>query len=131
MPFDGKLTDFISVPIVKPFEFGTATADARLLFLASKLEREQEWRDKIMSWDYAAIVVRSVDDCGTAGCAIGLASIIWPGFSIGDVYSAFGLTPTETSYLFCGNFTQLPMRAVTPGMVATAIREFVAKRSAS
>jgi len=146
MPFDGKDFPLIAVPTVKPFDFDTATPDERLLELARLLENEQEWRDGRMVWDFWEIFDHwepQDGSCGTAGCAIGLASLSFPSFSTGipEVEGSeprgdaarirFDLTNDQMDALFAqglANSVSLPMAEVQPIHVATAIREFVAKR---
>lgn len=148
MPFDGKLTDFIPVPTVKPFDFDTATGDERLLELARWLDDDQAWRDKVMAWDFTTVLSEPkrrwgfsiFPVCGTAGCALGLARMIWPQFDCdyrsrrddGEIH--FNITRDEWFDLFDEALAirlGVKMFDVTPGMVATAIREFVSKRSAA
>lgn len=146
MPFDGTNFAPIAVP-TKPFDFVTATPDARLLELARWLDDEQAWRDRKISWNF--MTVHNKDDsspCGTAGCALGLAYAIWPEFAdskdarddsstaFETAKELFDLNGEEACDLFDIGLAiarKIKMRAVTPGMVATAIRQFVAKRSAS
>lgn len=142
MPFDGIGSRFIEVPTITPFCFETATPDARLLELARWLEDEQAWRDSRMVWMYELVSMSLSGPCGTAGCAMGLASKLWPSFgkisnddlSVAErlAMSAFSLSMREVCWLFEGDaYPNTPLSEVTPGMVATAIREFVAARSAS
>ena len=139
MPFDGKDFPLVAVPTVKPFDFDTATPDERLLELARLLENEQEWRSSLIEWDYSESLYRDPSaGCGTAGCALGLASIAWRGFGkLGSFELSrashlarmhFAMTERDVDHIFIGGFTRLEFEAVTPGMVAAAIREFVAKR---
>jgi len=141
MPFDGKDFPLVAVPTVKPFDFDTASPDERLLELARWLEDEQAWRDRLLSWDYYTVKSFCPEaECGTAGCAVGLAETIWPQFLIIDpfdvenrVMTAFDLTVKQGDDLFFGTnlvgFGVEFMHQVTPSMVATAIREFVAART--
>lgn len=138
MPFDGPITDYapVVVPTVAPFDFGTATPDERLLELARMLEDEQAWRDTRMEWNFSSIRLQS-NICGTAGCAVGLAQIVWPKFLFNDHGNdrseiVFGLDlDNEWGQLFGNGLAMslgLTLAAVTPGHVATAIRQFVATR---
>lgn len=134
MPFDGKDFPLIAVPVVKPFDFDTASPDERLLELARWLEDEQAWRDKIIVWDYLYVEQPTTAHCGTAGCALGLASKVWPGFASFEAYDVFDMAEADGQSVFFGlevhRFYGVDlMSKVTPGMVATAIREFVAART--
>ncbi len=139
MPFDPLGFEDIQVPVVKPFDFETATPDERLLELARNLDREGEWRNHRLVWDFAVVRAHTQEGCGTAGCALGVAAIIFPRFKtlglgyFSSAQEAFALNKTEVMELFnSGLPTKLGIlhEDVTPGMVATAIREFVANRSA-
>lgn len=146
MPFDGTTFPLIAVPTVAPFCFETATPDERLLELARWLEDEQAWRDSKMEWNFSTSEAHS-SICGAAGCAVGLAMILWgPSFRNGDFWegtTAFDISDKQWWNLFGRGLAEhlgfygadendeSVYGLVTPGMVAAAIREFVAKRSAS
>lgn len=148
MPFDGKDFPLVTVPTVKPFDFDTATPDERLLELARLLENEQEWRDSRMAWDFnRTLDTAAASPCGTAGCAMGLAHLTWsnfcpasyrPGFfSIFDAEKSackhFNITLVQYGRLFDERMAlnNGGYQNVTPGMVATAIRQFVANRQSA
>ena|ERR1700754_740217 len=143
MPFDGKDFPLIAVPTVKPFDFDTATGDERLLELAKHLEDDQVWRNRLMVWDFSTVRASVSGECGTAGCAAGLASALWGRRKVfgrelvidnPKFLRVFGITEDESNSLFGWELSrkrQIPMMDVTPGMVATAIKEFVANRQAA
>jgi len=136
MPFDSLTFDDVSVPVAKPFDFDTATPDERLCELARLLENEQEWRD-MMIWDYG-VELQTGGICGTSGCAMGLARVTWSGYAaifqrnIFAEKEAFDLTSKQADFLFGGEaYGGKDSDYITPGMVATAIRQFVANRQSA
>lgn len=128
---------------MKKFNFATATPDERLLELARLLDNEQEWRDTVMAWDFAFECRKTTEvDCGTVGCALGLAATVWPAFTEGGPHHG-DVFQGATDFLGMDFDTALTLfargtadkhggyAAVTPGMVAAEIREFVTKRSSA
>lgn len=131
MPYDSFGFKDLEVPVSKPFDFDAATPDERLLELARLLENEQEWRDRLIGWNFEVILEGAKNSCGTAGCAVGLAETVW-GDRFLNIYGAFDLCGSEAFDIFgCGlaDGLGLEMSEVQPIHVATAIREFVAKRN--
>ena len=149
MPFDGRDFPLIAVPTVAPFCFETATGERRMLELASWLENDERWNNRLIKWNFNEVSAPIELSCGTAGCAIGLASAIWPQWPELDreangkasIYSAinsaadmFSISSEDAAHLFGWELAEdlglFRPKDVSPGMVATAIREFVANRSA-
>lgn len=142
MPYDGDIKQFdrTLVPTARPFDFDAATPNERLLELAGWLERQDLWEGRLLEWDFTYPRAKIEHSCGTAGCAIGLADILWPqaGFEANssrwngaNIMDAFGLDEYELVSLFTSNFADergLEMNEVTPAMVAAAIQDLVAKR---
>jgi hypothetical protein len=124
----------VEVPTAKPFNFDTATGHERLAELARALDHEEEWRSKI-EWDYN--VVEMETRCGTAGCAIGLARALWGSNPHATSFETFGILEREASEIFYGYHRSYPadpldvdncdFDAVTPGMVANAIRDVLSR----
>ena len=84
------------------------------------------------TWDFSDI--RYHTDCGTAGCAIGLAMEIWPNDRriIHDYPEKFfGITENEANRIFfsCGNYkfamNDVRPEDVRPEMVADALEALV------
>lgn len=119
-----------------------------LLALADVLDAEHLWRSK-MRWNYSTILELDEFDggCGSQGCAIGLMLIIGGAAFTEekDTCTFFGITREERDYIFYGDFLMYgdkgprlgpdsfwgseqgreAMKHVTPGQVATVIRNFV------
>jgi hypothetical protein len=84
---------------------------------------------KEFEWNFA--VDRKKAECGSQGCALGLASILWPDrvdagrprFSV--VGSQIGLSPEATYHImgFSGRFARSDKYKVTAAMVADALEE--------
>lgn len=67
-------------------------AEPTLQGLAWLLEREDDWRNKIMRWEFSSYLYQTGHKhCGTAGCAMGLAHITWDKYK-GPEGSAESLT---------------------------------------
>ncbi len=119
-------------------DFSFATGDTGLLRLAMLLDNEQEWRDSIMEWDFLSVTRNSLSECGTAGCALGLAKLVWPEFKYESARSLsafsaatriFEIDSLAAQYIFSGGFTFKPFCEINPRDVVAAIREFVYARN--
>lgn len=84
-------------------------------------------------WSYASWFAKV--HCGTAGCAIGLAHLIWPDAELIDhgspsydrLCSFFGMTEDEAAGCFWTGHPETGLVSdVTPGMVADRLDAFVA-----
>lgn len=122
MPFDGKT-------------FAPVRQDVQnLLTLADALEREHEG----FKWAFDQFYFKH--DCGTIGCAIGMAAHIgiiptevaerlFPYESAGEY---FGLTKEEAIHVFSTTFARavygVSFRQVTPAQVAAQIRRIAAEK---
>lgn len=124
MPFDG----------IQRADFAGATANERLLMLADELNAEAL---KVRKWDFDLRMWN--DECGTSGCALGLADHIYPIFKnlrLGNGYyyptaeEIFGMSKKEVLLLFGTNQNIYGKRSalVDGGDVAEAIRSFVGNR---
>ena len=118
MPLDG--TGFKLPVEVEPFKGGREG----LAQLSAALRREMP---RGFRWDYGCY--HEPDDCGTAGCALGLAATMWPKvFPTGDTYErwdqlvdAIGIEDWVMMDLFSGEAYPCDDSVVTPAMVADRI----------
>lgn len=133
MPLDG--TNYQAEEVA--FDLSFATGNTGLLRLARLLELEQTWRDTKMTWDFGTVLEGNDEaKCGTSGCAIGLALVLWPQFrrldeqNISPEEVAFDLSSDDANLLFYGLNPSYPsvFEEIEPHHVAKAIREFVAMR---
>ena len=121
-----------------PFDSAEATPAINRKILIDGLRRIEKYKD--FTWDFENILTKV--NCGTAGCAIGLACIIWPNkfqskevipdlFAVTDeeIMSHFGMTKEEVAKIFYNNegnseyevFYGCYNKGVTPNMVADAL----------
>lgn len=109
-----------------------------LAYLATALEAPMP---KGFAWDYTVIHERR--DCGTVGCAIGLANRIWPlanlvptcdfrwglARSLDNVCAFFGITRETAGAIFADPSTygdgELQWEEIEPQMVAQALRTYL------
>ena len=127
MPFDDKTF----VPDLKTFVPGREG-----LRQLSYLLRHPELWPVNHSWDFDMTLVKH--DCGTTGCAMGIAGMVWPdlfvgadGFFLSDwvdrVVRLFHVTHDEAHAIFTDDgIYGKPMEDVTPTDVADAIDEYLA-----
>ena len=112
--------------------------------LAIALESEQQWRDKIMSWDFSIEYDNErIEGCGAAGCALGLAYFIWPEFTkraeLDTRHRLFQFFRPAAEEIFdiptyvaqalfydSDTYGHRYMKDVEPGEVAAKIREYLA-----
>jgi hypothetical protein len=109
MPFDGNLAE---------------TAAARRAQLITALRREMP---PMYLWDFG--MTKETTDCGTRGCAVGLATILWPSVpaDISSVSQHIGITAKQGWRIF-GHVPSSRWPAargddVTPQMVADALEK--------
>jgi hypothetical protein len=135
----------------QPFVYEDATPEERLVELARLLEHEEEWRGWLLEWDYATelltkpacgstiFTLRKMlypNECGTSGCALGLAVMKWPAFChpfddfASAAMQAFGFSDQQVDRLFYGEAFGHNYAKVTPGMVALEIRKLLRRRHA-
>lgn len=115
-----------------PFDGLTETPAIRRARLIEALREPMPAR---FEWDFCNIV--SITKCGTAGCALGLANVIWPG-AIGRLCNAtvvgefFGVTANDVDLVFydcsIGELDRpyprwLRRDEITPAMVADALEK--------
>lgn len=128
MPFD-------PTPVTLPAISRNGVELANLRMLADALEREmpEGW-----TWDFATVH----NDCGTAGCALGLA--IFLGIIVHNLDAAiatawgyrekvyFGLDGAEANRIFYEMITygMGTLSDVTPAMVAAELRRVIAREEA-
>lgn len=136
MPFD-------PIPYEAPVEdLSYAKGVEGLRRLASLLEKEELWRNTVMTWDFGDLHYPTpLSSCGSAGCAIGLAYVMWPEFRRKTSHDSLWYAALETFHItndqgvdiFGGglaNRLDKEVEDVTTGEVATAIREFISSRAA-
>ena len=121
-----------------PFDNVETTPAINRKILIDELRKIEQYRN--FTWDFECILTKV--DCGTAGCAIGLACIIWPNkfqrkevipdlFVVTDeeIMSHFGMTKEEVAKIFYNDeynseyevFYGCYNEDVTPNMVADAL----------
>jgi hypothetical protein len=112
-----------------PFDGTEATPALRRRILADALRAQMP---KGHEWEFGAYL--EVRECGTAGCAIGLAHLLWPEAELvepdafdGDVdddqvAKFFGLTLEQEQLIFYSDGYEARWNA-TPEMVADALDE--------
>ncbi len=77
------------------------------------------------SWDFEYI--KKHTSCGSGGCALGLASELWPELDVDDkknVAEFFGMAGDEITGVFYGKYdayNYIEIKDITPIMVANAL----------
>jgi hypothetical protein len=107
-----------------PFDGNDTSPDINRRRLIDALRHELP---PTFEWNFTTIATPA--DCGTAGCALGLAQIMWPHLekAIAEdddaaVAAFFGLPKEMVDEIFYGSdIYKCGMYEVTPGMVADAI----------
>ena len=131
MPFDSRTAD--EVVTLPPFARGRQG----LRNLAYVLRNPVLWPQG-HEWDYSTVLSNA--PCGTAGCAIGIARMVWPGFPLPLEHQAdwcpqaasfFGMKQRTFEEIFisarkhdCDDWEE-----VTPVMVADAIDSYLAQHA--
>ena len=129
MPFDGQNFTKTAERIATRDEFWAATPRERLAMLAFALRHVPITH----AWDFTR--VGGGGDCGSAGCALGLANVLWgdegerrfagdaavESVSHDEVHGLLGIND-ELGERFYG----CPRTYVTPAMVADAIDQYLA-----
>jgi hypothetical protein len=131
MPLDD--TNFI-LPAVKPATFDPVLREglAGLAQLSEALRHPEWWAARNHKWAYR--VSLETTGCGTAGCAIGVAKILWPAQAKSvsclarHEFFAIDLPEDHNIFFAVGEETYLPMAQVTPAMVADAIDALLAAK---
>jgi hypothetical protein len=67
----------VTVPTLPPFDWDAAAPLDRLAYLATALDDEQAWRNKLMDWEWSSLIKHGGYNCGSAGCALGLMWVLW------------------------------------------------------
>lgn len=83
------------------------------------------------TWNFA--ISFELTECGTAGCALGVARCIWgtPIFRNNDPWRIFGIPHDEYKKIFhagASSWYGVPDNCVTPTMVADRIDAYLAQR---
>jgi len=125
MPFDGK-----------DFDVETDIYTLRRRKLCDALRGEMRGWD----WDFTSVTnTYESPQCGTAGCAIGLAIKMWPEAILTTNYTKLyrlqiaeflGMTARQSEGCFADDLAQeygIEMEHVTPAMVADKIEELCGK----
>jgi hypothetical protein len=140
MPFDSVT---FKLPAVKPTTFDPVLREglAGLAQLSEALRHPEWWEARDHRWRFSHCLRQQ--PCGTTGCAIGVACVLWPAqtrswlpnpFGDEDVIgSALGLTFDEAHRLFLASQGPAVQRAgsidaVTPAHVADAIDALLAAK---
>lgn len=119
MPFHGVITDFVAPDLTKPSLEG----------LAYLLEHPELWptpKGKPWRWDFSKVSERN--ECGTAGCAYGIAKTIWlrrlpsynNAFEEDSSRRPFGLDTEEFYEIFARGVGD---DEISPAIVADRIRQ--------
>lgn len=113
MPFDAS-----------PITFEQADGRTRLRMLADALRGKMP---EGFRWDFERTF--ETEDCGSTGCAMGLAHIIWPAHMASAtsyvMAEVFGLSLKAATSLFIPNISDAAYGAMTPRMVADAIDRYL------
>lgn len=117
-----------------PFDVDNTDKILRRRVLIEALRQDMKWK-----WNYCSVT----DDCGTTGCAIGMAHAIWPdadfrmikygnnewSVDIEEVGKFFGITEDQAREIFNGvwdnNIYKISASKVTPDMVAQALERTI------
>lgn len=120
MPLDGKIYE--AVPDLKVLHKGLLG----LRQLSYVLRRPELWSR--LTWNFDELLTKL--DCGTVGCAIGVAEVVW-GRRRGDRWpfyaKRFKMTKYDFNNIFLNDcaYAPVPDDEVTPTMVADRIDEYI------
>lgn len=112
----------------------------RMQLLAEALEHIEERKDFIFDMgdyfyplnEYGRPAYKGQEECGYAGCIVGLTHIMWPKIcTIASVYFAAGtldLNIGVAQWLFMGNFMgpNIPLADISAAQCAVAVRYLIA-----
>ena len=117
MPFD----DPNAVPVVPEFK----TGKEGLKNLAYVLRHPELWPHH--KWDYGTEFEPLYKSCKTVGCAIGVATVVWPGHEIRDELMMGGRIPVGVieDIFYCSGTYQKNWVDITPLDVANAIDRYL------
>ena len=151
MPLDDTTKHYEQAlaPQADPFDYRTFTPGHNgLRKLAWVLRHPEVWQ-RTHHWTFT--VLQKPDDCGTAGCALGVAGSVWPEFQKRirhdygyawmpgkTVAAAFGIPMKMAAEIFCMDASDevsqrvygKPMHRVAPADVASAIDSYLARAEA-
>lgn len=113
--------------------------------LAQALNEPEEWENTLMEWDFGVTLCDTSEwetkKCGTMGCAMGLAAVLWPEFKdeadragyFAAAEKIFSISENTSLSLFggCGNTDYYPKELsfdeTKPSHVAAAIRKYLSE----
>jgi hypothetical protein len=121
MPFDATPT------IDNPLTFSPGKEGLRKL--AYVLRHKELWLKH--KWNFMTPFRET--ECGTVGCALGIARVMWPEKIIANgriceqLAAQFDMSPSAASDIFHGGaFTHMEIHHITPVVVADAIDRYLA-----
>lgn len=126
-PLDGVITDYVLPAEVVP-DLTKPSLEALAYVLRHEGARRVPWR-----WDFSSFSDAVDTECGTAGCAGGLAAAMWLGVHesgeelVHFMSRIFGITYVHAEQLFVEGFTR-NSGLVTPAVVAARIDDYLAGR---
>ena len=149
MPLDDTTKHYALAQEADPLDYRTFTPGLEgLRKLAWVLRHPEVWQ-RAHRWTFTFL--QKPDDCGTAGCALGVAGSVWPEFQKrirydygypwmpgGTVAATFGIPKKTASDIFCMQASDevsqrvygKPMHRVAPADVASAIDSYLAQSRA-
>lgn len=120
MPFHGLPETFAPAPAETAPDFTRPSLEG----LAHVLENPPAWPEG-WAWDFTRI--GGLPDCGTAGCAVGIARTMWlPHAAVGEIYDALGIDHSDAQPVFCRGEKD---PRITAPVVAARIRDHLAGRA--